>query len=142
MKKLSILICSLKSRSESLTALLNSIPAINSMIDTYKEEAHDRDFYMCKIIAKDIEVVYCVDERQMTVGMKRNILLKNCSGEYVAYVDDDDKVVKEYAPELLQGIATGADVICFKAAYFVNSVFDRPVLYSAAYKKDWHDQTT
>jgi len=136
--KISILICSLKSRSESLTALINSI--VPTMGDTYKEEAHDMDFYMCKIIGKEVEIVYCIDNGQMTVGMKRNILLKNCSGEYVAYADDDDKVSADYIPELLQGIATGADVVCFKAAYFVNSVFDRPVLYSKAYRKDYHDR--
>ena len=41
-------------------------------------------------------VEYLSDNREMSVGKKRNELKKNARGKYISYVDDDDKVSDEY----------------------------------------------
>lgn len=44
------------------------------------------------------------DNREMSVGMKRQNLLQNARGKYCAFVDDDDEITDEYVQDLVETI--------------------------------------
>ena len=74
-KKLSILICSLASRADKLQRLMNVLqPQIND----------------------SVELLVKTDNGEMPIGKKRNLLLEEASGAYIAFVDDDDLVSEDY----------------------------------------------
>lgn len=59
-----------------------------------------------------VEVHLLQDEKEMTVGAKRNVLLDRARGEYVCYVDDDDMVAPEYLKEILKAIKENPKIDC------------------------------
>jgi glycosyltransferase involved in cell wall biosynthesis len=67
-----------------------------------------------KAEGRPVEIVYLMDNRKMSVGRKRNILLSIVQGRYFAFVDDDDRVADDYVDRLLETIGKmDADVIVF-----------------------------
>jgi hypothetical protein len=90
---LSVLVCGLAGRENTRNLLLESLHA---------QRDADRD------VALRTEVVVQVDHGEarggMTVGAKRNLLLRRSVGEYVAFVDDDDAVAADYLKRILHAI--------------------------------------
>jgi len=86
--KLSILICSLKKRHKALSKLL----------DNLQEQC-----------TEEIEILVDTDQGQITTGAKRNKLLQNAVGNYIAFVDDDDMVSDDYVSKILQAIQEDSD---------------------------------
>jgi glycosyltransferase involved in cell wall biosynthesis len=60
-----------------------------------------------------IEILTEVDNGESTTGKKRNILLDRATGEYVAFIDDDDWVPRYYIRETIKAIHQKPDVIGF-----------------------------
>jgi len=92
---LSILICSVPGRSEKLSHLLGVLtPQI--------EKSHQH-----------VEVLINLDDRRLTIGEKRNRLVRASSGMFVAFVDDDDLVSPNYVDEIVKAIESNpqADVL-------------------------------
>lgn len=89
---LSILICSLVSRQEKLTKLL----------DELWRQVGDSD---------EVEILTNIDDKVKTTGRKRQELLVAATGEYIIFIDDDDWVEPYYIFELLKAAKSGAD--CF-----------------------------
>lgn len=87
---LSILICSLTKRYESLKALIKTLGF------------HPR-----------VEILVECDDGQMSTGAKRNELLKRAIGEYVTFIDDDDMVVPSYISNILDALQVGPDAVGF-----------------------------
>lgn len=61
----------------------------------------------------NIEVIALVDNKQRTVGAKRNMLLNMAQGEYVSFVDDDDQVDPGYVANITQALVRKPDVVSF-----------------------------
>lgn len=67
----------------------------------------------------DVQWIYLMDNRRMSVGEKRNHLLRMARGEYVTFIDDDDDVSDDYVVRIHDGIVASrkqdepVDVICF-----------------------------
>lgn len=57
-------------------------------------------------IAPQLRVEYCIkfDNREMSVGLKRDELLQRCQGKYCAFIDDDDEITDAYIEDLTQTI--------------------------------------
>ncbi len=87
-KKLSILICSIKGREEKLNNLLSLLEGQ---------------------ITGDVEILIEVDNKEITIGEKRNVLLKRARGDYIAFVDDDDLISNDYVSKILAAIETSPD---------------------------------
>ena len=88
--KLSILICSLKNRTEQLAKLVDKLKAQST---------------------PDVEIISNIDNGELTVGRKRNQLVAKATGEYVSFVDDDDDVSDDYVPSILKAIESGPDCV-------------------------------
>lgn len=77
---------------------------------------HKRTDVFCKLIkglyeqkTDEVEIISLIDDGEMSIGAKRNELVKVASGEYISFVDDDDSVSKNYISNLLKGIEQGVD---------------------------------
>lgn len=122
--KLSILIPTLKTR----------VNLVNNLVDELERQ----------IIAigaeKVVQLVLFTDNGERTTGEKRNLLVWNCSGDYVAFVDDDDKIAPSYVQLLLGAIQDKPDCCSLTGLLSVNgtkkNVFKHSVQYSGWYEKD------
>lgn len=56
-----------------------------------------------------VELVINTDNYGSMIGVKRNALLEKATGEYVAFVDDDDALSPDYLKILMDGIQKDAD---------------------------------
>lgn len=59
----------------------------------------------------EVEVLTFKDDGQRLTGTKRNVLVHQARGQYVSFVDDDDRVAPDYVPLVLRAIQTGPDVV-------------------------------
>ena len=76
--KLSILICTMPSRSEMLKKLTQQLMLLLVKYDESKWE------------------VLIQPDENINVGCKRNILLQKASGDFVVFIDDDDEIHDNY----------------------------------------------
>ena len=62
-----------------------------------------------------MEVLESSDNGDMLLGDKRNLLLDQATGDYVAFVDDDDMVADTYIEDILTAIdEQRPDCVTFK----------------------------
>lgn len=94
MTKLSILICTIPSR-------LNFFLRVYSILEK-------------QITSTDLIEVLAMDNEIMTIGEKRNSLLQAAKGEYLCFIDDDDRVSDNYIELLIEGINKGVDCCSLK----------------------------
>lgn len=114
MIRLSVLICSLEKRQKLLIALLQDL----------NEQKTD-----------EVEILVNVDNRQKTTGMKRNELLSRAVGDYIAFVDDDDKVTEDYIPRILKAISSNPDCVGMEGLItFASKGITRKFIHSIRYK--------
>lgn len=115
--KLSILICTIPERRAMFEALLSNL---KEQIDT----------------SRDIEIVFDATEK-ITVGEKRNKLLREANGEYVTFIDDDDRISHDYVKTIYKAIDEfNVDCFCFNAYYSHNGGQFKVVDYSKFHKQD------
>lgn len=63
-----------------------------------------------------MEILVDGDVGDISIGEKRNNLLKRAKGDYVCFIDDDDMVPDYYVEEILKAIETGPDCVGFNGA--------------------------
>lgn len=97
--KLSILIRSLESRKDKLTELLNHL---------YKQAIDG------------VEILFEVDNKEITSGAKANKLLNRAIGKYVVFIDDDDWVADYYVEEMLKACDSDADCFAINGFYSID----------------------
>ena len=91
--KLSILIPSLTSRSSQLVDLKGEL--FRQMIDCKAED--------------ELEIITEVDNRELSIGAKRNILLRKATGDYLCFHDDDDIPSLSYVRQIINAIKSNPD---------------------------------
>lgn len=137
MNRLSILICSLEKRKEQLERLLESIEQ-QAGFKGVEQNKKSLLFKLRRIDYGYFDVIILTDNKQATVGMKRNKLVRLATYEYICFIDDDDRVNDDYVKLLKNAINTkidGSDYdsVVFKVLY--NPVNGKPkeAIYSAGY---------
>lgn len=105
--KLSILICSLRSRAKKLEALLTALkPQLNDQVECLQD----------------------IDGGEVTVGCKRNRLLHRAAAEFVCFIDDDDLISPHYVSGILEALQFNPDCVRIHGAIVsANSSF-KPML--------------
>lgn len=68
----------------------------------------------CSLFPGKTEVLHYLDSGEATSGKKRNTLMDHASGQYVAFVDDDDVISGDYVSEIVNGCRSGKDVVTFR----------------------------
>lgn len=59
-----------------------------------------------------VEILDFLDDREHTIGAKRNWLLERARGEFVAFVDDDDDVSDRYVDLICRAVRDNPDIDC------------------------------
>ena len=90
---LSVLIPSITTRTKRLGKLLRKLDA--------------------QAEGQPIEVLCYVDNKVRSIGHKRNDLVRDAQGRFIAFVDDDDDVPDHYVSTALQYIRAGMDTDVF-----------------------------
>jgi glycosyltransferase involved in cell wall biosynthesis len=93
-------------------------PVLSVLICTVPSRVND---YLPSIITslnkqcqrQECELIYVGDNKRMTVGEKRNWLLDMASGDYVVFIDDDDRVSDSYVETILTAIQQYPETACF-----------------------------
>jgi glycosyltransferase involved in cell wall biosynthesis len=123
--RLSILVCSTQNRYNNF--LLKIL---------------DQLFSQCAALPlhlwSEVEVITVIDNKTRMLGTKRNDLLNMAQGDYVVFVDDDDRVSDDYVQELLDAVTVGADVITFEVEVSLNGNEPKPCYYDMRYKSDYN----
>lgn len=123
--RLSILVCSTQNRYNNF--LLKILEQLFSQCAALPLHLH------C-----EVEVITVIDNKCRMLGTKRNDLLNMAQGDYVVFVDDDDRVSDDYVQELLDAVTVGADVITFEVEVSLNGNEPKPCYYDMRYKSDYN----
>ncbi len=118
--KLSILICTLNERKALLERLL----------EVLRPQLTD-----------DVEMLIDCDNREVTIGAKRQRLIEKATGDYVCFVDDDDMVSPDYVSSILKAIETEPDCVAITGIFTQNGAKPKPFYHSLQHKK-WFTEKT
>lgn len=118
--KLSILIPTLVDRAADCAALVRELETQIAGIPGAKDE---------------VEIRVMSDNRERTVGEKRNALLHAAAGDFVAFVDDDDQVADDYVRQILEAIIRNPTIDCvgMRGIMTRKNSHQRQVVYSLNY---------
>ena len=117
-KRLSVLILTMDGREQYLQRLL----------DRLKPQ-----------LTNEVEILMSKDNKEYTVGKKRNSLLHAATGEYVCFIDDDDWVSSNYISTILQATDYKPDVVGFNSLIIFNGDLPRRVEITSRHKT-WNHQ--
>jgi glycosyltransferase involved in cell wall biosynthesis len=95
--KLAILIPTIESRKEQFNALRDRInKLIESNFDT------------------SVQLISICDNKEISIGAKRQQLLEASDARYVVFIDDDDRIHDDYITDILSAISHQPDFIGFQ----------------------------
>jgi glycosyltransferase involved in cell wall biosynthesis len=104
--RLSILIASLKQRAEMFERVRGSIQA---QVDALPDPGV-------------VEILFLVDNQELSIGAKRNKLIQMAKGDYTCFVDDDDRVFGDYVVSLLEALEDNPDCVGITSLVTFNNV--------------------
>jgi len=116
----------------SLSILIPTItgrePMFNKLHDFLTKQLYDNGIW------NEIEIVSECDNREMSIGLKRQKLLNRSYGEFVVFIDDDDLVSDDYCLSIWKVIKQGGiDAIGF----LQQCTFDGGAPKSASLSNRW-----
>lgn len=82
-----------------------------------------------------VEILVLLDNKKSTIGAKRSVLLEQAKGDYIVYVDDDDRIEPHYVSTLCSQIEAtpDADCIVYDVAVYLNGNFYKICKYGKEY---------
>jgi len=69
-----------------------------------------------------VEVLLFTDNRQRSIGQKRDALVQIAKGKYMVFVDDDDDVGDTFVADILEAAKGSPDIITYKHRAYINGV--------------------
>lgn len=87
---------------------------------------------------KPVELVIACDNKEISIGKKRQQLLERATGDYVCFVDDDDWVSDDYVDRILAAIETNPDCVGFLITCTTNGRDPKKAIASLKYRQ-WAD---
>ena len=88
---------------------------------------------------KPVEVIVACDNKEISIGKKRQNLLEQATGEYICYIDDDDWIATDYVDQILAALASGPDCVGFLIECTTNGKMRQKAIASMKYKQ-WVEQ--
>lgn len=126
--KLSILIPSVAERRN--TFLPKSLDMLYGQLEKLPNE-----------IQSQVEIIYLIDNKTIMLGDKRNLMIEMAKGEYIVFVDCDDRIEPDYIQTLYEATKTNADSIVFFASVSLNGQEPKICRYSKDYLNDYNTAT-
>ncbi len=116
-KEWSILICTLDERLDQFSILYQKL---QKQIHHYGLE-------------DQIEILFFRDNRERSIGEKRNALLRQSRGKYINFIDDDDDVHDDYIKMLYDRIKKKPDCVSLYGMITFDGNYPTPFFHSIAY---------
>lgn len=79
-------------------------------------------------LIEEINAVHFKDNKEISIGAKRDSLYKNCTGLFAVQIDDDDDVADDYVATVYNAIKANPDVDCI--GYMERCIMDGVTKYS------------
>lgn len=93
-----------------------------------------------QLIPGVVEHLLDIDNGELAIGAKRNRLLARAQGEYIAFVDDDDRVSDDYVKKILDAIdKSNPDVIGMHLIMTTDKVVVEKTYHSLKFRS-WYDE--
>lgn len=123
--KLSILVCSTQNR-------------YNTFLPKILKQLFDQEAALPIHFFGEVEIISVIDNKCRMLGTKRNDLLHMAQGEYVVFVDDDDRVSDDYVSSLLSATSAKTDIIVFRVSVSLNGEQAKICYYDNRYTEDYN----
>jgi len=109
------------------------LPTISTRASQFARlEAHVR----AQSDGKPVEILSECDNKEISIGRKRQNLLEKASGEWVVFIDDDDWIADDYVDSILAALSENPDCVGFLIRCTTNG--KNPVMAKASLKyKSW-----
>jgi len=62
--------------------------------------------------ASEVEILFELDGGEASIGYKRNVLVSRASGQFIAFIDDDDEVSADYVELICSAIERRPEIDC------------------------------
>lgn len=106
------------------SVLIPTIPGRERSLHNLIDSLHEKVSRICPSLR--LEICVSFDNRETSIGLKRQELLKRATGKYTSFIDDDDTITDEYIEDLWNCIQTGCSVMRIRGKMdkytFVHSV--------------------
>ena len=76
-----------------------------------------------------VQIRAVVDNGEAPLGAKRNSMLETATADYIASVDDDDRVTSDYLCSLLEAMGNEPDVITFQARRTIDGGWPQRIIF-------------
>ena len=119
---LSVLICSLKERLPMLERLVKEL----TFFKTFS--------------SLTIEILTDTDNREKSIGQKRNDLVMKAKGKYCCFIDDDDQVSKFYFKEIEEALKDKPDCVSMLGMLYQNKHRVKPFVHTIETDKYMEDE--
>lgn len=83
-----------------------------------------------------VEILVLLENKKRTIGDKRNILIEQAKGNFVVFVDDDDRIESNYVSSLCSAIheTPNVDCIVFDVLVNFNNQFSKVCKYGKEFE--------
>lgn len=126
---LSVLVCSTHTRRHTFA------PKIQDQLFGQWEALSEAD-------RERVQIMMLTDNKIMMLGEKRNVMVDAAQGEYVQFVDDDDRVEPDMISSVLAAIdAERPDVITFLASVTIDGGEPKTCSYRLQWRRDENTPT-
>lgn len=98
---------------------------LSILIPTVKEREHMLNSLIAKVKSQIpkrglVEIVIYPDNREISIGAKRQQLLEACTTEWFVMIDDDDTISDYYISEALKALKSNPDCVTYYEAIITN----------------------
>jgi glycosyltransferase involved in cell wall biosynthesis len=99
---LSVLIATVEGREREFAVLLAHVT----------EQCHRRGWLATGDAPGTVEILWEKDDKEISIGAKRQLLLERARGKFVVFIDDDDWVSDHYVSRIVDAIASDPGIDC------------------------------
>jgi hypothetical protein len=91
-----------KTYTYDISFLIASIPGRESSLARLTQSIHEKMSRLAPSLRYTINLGF--DNREMSIGAKRQILIQESEGKYSTFIDDDDEITDEYVEDMRETI--------------------------------------
>lgn len=120
------------------TILVATMPGREATLKRLVDSVHEKMARICSDIRYEFRLGF--DNKESTIGVKRQKLLQEAEGKYVAFIDDDDEITDAYIEDLVTTIRRNCHVMRlrgqiaqFTFTHSVDNKLDQPMANNEAF---------